>query len=294
MSEYLKGLLLTVVGVLIITPDSLLIRLLEADSWTVIFWRNSLSGLAIFIGLLIYYRGDFFKKMRGIGWAGLIMGVIWALGTFCFVYSIQNTLVANTLFIVSTSPIFAALIAWLILGEIVSRRTWLTIAFSLCGIAIIAWGSLEGDGQGSIVGDLAALVTALAVAISFSIARRNRSVSMIPAIGLSSIMAGLVAFPLAMPIAESIDKAVPILLLGLVVAPIGMSLLVIGPRYLPAADVSLLLLLEAVLGPLWVWWMLKEFPGIYTLIGGAFVLLTLAISNAIPLIKRQTHRPHQR
>ena len=287
MSEYLKGLILTVIGVLVITPDSLLIRLIEADSWTVIFWRNSLSGLAILLGLLVYYRRGFLKKIIGIGWAGLAMGIIWALGTFCFVFSIQNTLVANTLFIVSTSPIFAALIAWLVLREAVTRRTWLTIAFSLAGIAIIAWGSMGEDSQGSIIGDLAALVTALAVAISFSIARRNRSISMIPAIGISSVIAGAVAFPFAAPLAESADKIVPIVLIGLLVAPIGASLLVIGPRYLPAADVSLLLLLEAVLGPLWVWWMLDEFPGSYTLIGGAFVLLTLAISNAVALVSRR-------
>jgi len=287
MSEYLKGLIITVIGVLVITPDSLLIRLIEADSWTVIFWRNSLSGLAILLGLLVYYRRGFLKKILGIGWAGLAMGIIWALGTFCFVFSIQNTLVANTLFIVSTSPIFAALIAWLVLREAVTRRTWLTIAFSLAGIAIIAWGSMGEDSQGSIIGDLAALVTALAVAISFSIARRNRSISMIPAIGISSVIAGAVAFPFAAPLAESADKIVPIVLIGLLVAPIGASLLVIGPRYLPAADVSLLLLLEAVLGPLWVWWMLDEFPGSYTLIGGAFVLLTLAISNAVALVRRR-------
>ena len=87
MSEYLKGLIITVIGVLVITPDSLLIRLIEADSWTVIFWRNSLSGVAILLGLLFYYRRDFLKKMLGIGWAGVVMGIIWALGTFCFIYS---------------------------------------------------------------------------------------------------------------------------------------------------------------------------------------------------------------
>ena len=292
MNEYIKGLLITLTGVLVITPDSLLIRLIEADSWTVIFWRNSLSGLTILLGLLVYYRRDFLRQLLSIGWAGLIMGVIWALGTFCFVYSIQTTLVANTLFIVSTSPIFAALISWLILREAVTRRTWLTIAFSLVGIAIIAWGSTEDDSQGSLIGDLAAMGTALAVAISFSIARRNRSISMIPAIGISSIFAGLVAFPLAAPLAESADKVWPILLIGLIVAPIGASLLVIGPRYLPAADVSLLLLLEAVIGPLWVWWMLKEFPGIYTLVGGAFVLLTLLVSNTVPLLRRRPPLSH--
>ena len=292
MNEYIKGLLITLTGVLVVTPDSLLIRLIEADSWTVIFWRNSLSGLTILVGLLLYYRRDFLRQLLSIGWAGLIMGVIWALGTICFVYSIQTTLVANTLFIVSTSPIFAALIAWLILREAVTQRTWLTIAFSLIGIAIIAWGSTEDGSQGSLIGDFAAMGTALAIAISFSIARRNRLISMIPAIGISSIVAGLIAFPLAAPLVQSADKVWPILLIGLIVAPIGSCLLVIGPRYLPAADVSLLLLLEAVLGPLWVWWMLKEYPGIYTLVGGAFVLLTLLISNMVPLLRRRASLAH--
>lgn len=287
MNDYLKGLLITVIGVLIITPDSLLIRLVETDSWTIIFWRSTLSGLAIMLGLLLYYRQSFLQKIRGIGWAGLAMAFIWAFGTICFVYSIQTTLVANTLFIISTSPIFAALIAWLVLRETVSRRTWLTIGFSLVGISIIAWGSLRGGGQGSLIGDLAALGTAIAVAITFSIARHNRAISMIPAIGISSLIAGAIAFPLAAPLAEVADKALPIILLGLVVAPIGTSLMVIGPRYLPAADVSLLLLLEAILGPLWVWWMLSEYPGVYTLVGGAFVLLTLAISNVVALTRRR-------
>ena len=287
MSDYLKGLLITVIGVLIITPDSLLIRLVETDSWTIIFWRSTLSGLAIVLGLLLYYRQNFLQKILGIGWAGLAMAIIWAFGTICFVYSIQTTLVANTLFIISTSPIFAALIAWLVLREAVSRRTWLTIGFSLAGISIIAWGSLRGGGQGSLIGDLAALGTAIAVAITFSIARHNRGISMIPAIGISALIAGAVAFPFAAPLVEVADKALPIILLGVVVAPIGTSLMVIGPRYLPAADVSLLLLLEAILGPLWVWWMLSEYPGIYTLVGGAFVLLTLAISNAVALMRRR-------
>ena len=287
MSDYLKGLLITVIGVLIITPDSLLIRLVETDSWTIIFWRSTLSGLAIVLGLLLYYRQNFLQKILGVGWAGLAMAIIWAFGTICFVYSIQTTLVANTLFIISTSPIFAALIAWLVLREAVSRRTWLTIGFSLAGISIIAWGSLRGGGQGSLIGDLAALGTAIAVAITFSIARHNRGISMIPAIGISALIAGAVAFPFAAPLVEVADKALPIILLGVVVAPIGTSLMVIGPRYLPAADVSLLLLLEAILGPLWVWWMLSEYPGIYTVVGGAFVLLTLAISNAVALMRRR-------
>ena len=283
MNDYQKGLLITITGVLVITPDSLLIRLLDTDSWTTMFWRNFLSGVVIMLGLWVYYRSDFLQQVKSIGRAGLLMSVVWAVGTFCFIYSVKTTLVANTLFIVSISPVFAALIAWLVLKEPVSKHTWLTIIATLTGIGIIAYGSMEPGGQGNVLGDIAALGTAIAVAISFSIARHRKSVSMIPALGISSLLAGLVALPFSTALDISMETMIPAALLGLFIAPVGASLLVIGPRYLPAADVSLLILLEAVLAPLWVWWALGEFPGHYTLVGGGLVLMTLAISNSISL-----------
>ncbi len=176
MNNYLKGLLITLAGVLVITPDSLLIRLIEGNSWTVIFWRNFLSGVVITLGLAIYYRGQFLNKLADIGFSGLALAFIWAISTLCFVFSIKNTAVANTLFIVSTSPVFAALIAWLVLREKVSKRTWLTIVGCLFGIGIIAFGSLGDTGNASIKGDLAGLGAAIAIAIIFSIARYSRGV----------------------------------------------------------------------------------------------------------------------
>lgn len=251
------------------------------------FWRNFLGGVMVLLGLLLYHRGGFVREMKSVGQAGLWMALIWALGTFCFIYSVKTTLVANTLFIVSISPIFAALIAWLVLKEPVSLRTWLTILATLTGIGIIAYGSMKPGGQGNVLGDVAALGTALAVAISFSIARHHRNISMIPAMGLSALFAGLVALPFAAPLMMSPDKIMIVAALGLFVAPAGAALLIIGPRYLPAADVSLLILLEAVLAPLWVWWALKEFPGHYTLVGGALVLLALTVSNGLLLLTRR-------
>lgn len=283
MNDYLKGLLITISGVLIITPDSLLIRLLNVDSWATMFWRNFLSGIVVMLALLLYYRSDFLRQLSSVGRSGMLMALVWAAGTFCFIYSVKTTLVANTLFIVSISPIFAALIAWLVLKEPVSKRTWLTIISTLIGIGIIAYGSLTPDGQGNLLGDLAALGTALAVAISFSIARRHKHISMIPAMGVSNLFAGLIALPFSASLALTTETVIPVAILGLFVAPVGAALLIIGPRYLPAADVSLLILLEAVIAPLWVWWMLNEFPGHYTLVGGALVLVALVVSNGVSI-----------
>ncbi len=292
MNSYLKGFLITLTGVLVITPDALLIRLIEGNSWTVMFWRGLLSGTMITFGLLLYYRKDFWPKLKGVGWPGLALAVIWGISSLCFVYSIKHTLAANTVFIVSTAPVFAALIAWLVLKEKVSTHTWLTIGACLFGIGIIAYGSIapshgQTTAQGSIIGDLAALGAAIAVAITFSIARRYRNVSMIPAMALSAFIAAAIAWPFSAPVVQNSTNFIAIALIGLVVAPLGASLLSIGPRYIPAADVSLLLLLEAVLGPIWVWWVLNEVPNKTTFVGGTFVLLTLFISNTIALLRRR-------
>ncbi len=276
--DRLKGLLITLAGVLIITPDSLLVRLISADHWTVLFWRGLLSGAMILLTLVLRQRAEFLPKTLAIGRMGLLLAVLFSLGTVSFIISLRLTTAANTLFIVSSAPIFAAIMARAFLSESVSRRTWLTIAFSLAGILIIALGS-AGGGPGSLWGDLAALVTAVSIACTFTIARRYRNVSMVPAMGLSGLVTAMIALPLAQPLMVSASDSLCLSAMGLVVIPLAFSLMTIGPRYLPAPEVSLILLLEAVLGPLLVWLVLHEHPGNASLIGGAVVLGTLFLAN---------------
>lgn len=293
MSEtggYLRGLAITLFGVIVISPDTLLIRLIDADHWSQLFWRGTLSGLAVLVGAAIVTRGAALRALRTPGAAGLAMIAVYAAGNIGFVYSATHTLVANTLFLLATSPVFAALIAWGVLREPVGVRTILTIAVVLAGIAVIASGSLGGGG-GTLAGDLAALGTALAMATSFSIARYNRGRSMVPFIGLGAILAGAVAGLMAPTLALPRDDWVWMGLMGLWVVPVAFACLTTGPRYLPAADVGLLMLLEAVFGPLLVWWVLGENPGPRTLSGGAIVLGALVASNLWALHRRRAQSP---
>jgi len=282
MSIYAKGFLITILGVLVISPDTLLIRLIDADTFTQLFWRGILSGSAVLLGYWAFTRQSLLTSLRATGWSGVWITLIFSLGTLCFVYSVTHTLVANTLFITSTSPVFAALISLFVLREKISLRTWLTIAATLFGIAIIASGSVNG-GAGTVSGDLAALGGAISLAMTFSIARARRVASMVPATGVAGLLSGMIAIPLAPTLAVPADDIVWMGLLGLLVVPLGFALLATGPRYLPAPDVSLLLLLEAIIGPLLVWLVLAEYPGTHTLIGGAVVLSAMTISNLIAL-----------
>jgi len=282
MSPYLKGFLITFLGVVIISPDVLLIRLIDAHVYTQLFWRGTLSGTAILLFYLATTRQEFVPNLRALGWPGLWIVTIFTAGTFCFVYSATHTLAANTLFISSTTPAFAALISVVFLSEKVPARTWAAIIVSLGGIAIIASGSSASAG-GSLDGDLAALGAAVAMAAVFSIARANRTASMVPAMGLAGLATGFVAMLLAPTLMVPSDSTLWVALLGLIVVPVGFGLLTTGTRYLPAPDVSLLLLLEAIFGPFLVWLVLAESPGSRTFVGGAVVLGAMAFSNLVVL-----------
>lgn len=288
LSTHARGLLITGLGVLVITPDSLLIRLVSADQWTLLFWRGLFSAIGMQIALLILFRRRTWREIRQIGVAGALLAGIFGIGTVTFVVSITHTTAANTLFIVSTSPLFAAIAAWVLMREPVSPRTWGAIGFSLFGIGVIASG---GIGYGTLVGNLSALATAVILGLSFAMVRLHRARNMVPAMGLSGLVTALVALPLAQPFAPAALDFGVLLIMGLVMLPLSFGLMFIGPRYIPAPEVGLVLLLEAVLGPLWVWLALGEDPGVRTLVGGAIVLATLVVHSAISLWRSSPPAP---
>ncbi len=282
MTEQTKGLLITVAGVLAITPDGLLVRLVSVDEWTILFWRGALSALAIACGLLLVHRRNVALHFRLIGKTGLLLAVIFALGNIAFIVSLSLTTVANTLFITSSAPIWAALFSRVFLGEAVASRTWVAIGFALFGIGVIASGD-NSLGEDSWRGDLSALGAAFSMAATFILARKARAVSMVPAMVVAELMTAAMVLPLATPFAVQGLDVLWLGLMGLVVLSLGSALMTMGPRYLPAPEVGLLMLLEAVLSPLLVWSVVGESPGTNTLIGGAIVLLTLVILNVVNL-----------
>ncbi len=286
----LKGALITGAGVLALSPDGLLIRLAQTDDWTLLFWRGLLSGLAIFAGLAVLHRGALTETVRAIGATGLWLAACFTVVSVLFIVSISSTTVANTLFITNTAPLFAALVSHFALREPVSRATWAAIGFALLGIALMASESVARGGD-SVLGDLAALGAALAMAATVLLARKGRARSMVPAMGLAGLTTAAVSLPLAAPLSVA-PQAVPyVALMGLVVLPLGFGLVTIGPRYLPAPQVSLLLLGEAVVGPFLVWLALGESPGALGLLGGAIVLAALACAEwRRPAPSNWTHR----
>jgi drug/metabolite transporter (DMT)-like permease len=198
-----------------------------------------------------------------------------AVASGSFVAALNHASVARVLFIQALSPVLAALLARMLLGERISRRTALALAVAAAGVALMV-GTPEGS---SIVGDALSLLIALAFALALVITRHRRDVSMAPATCLSQLFLLVVFLPLASPAEVGSDDLLFLVLLGGGQIALGLACLVIGARLIPAAQVGLITLLEIVLGPLWVWLALSERPSATTLLGGAIVIAAIVIQS---------------
>ncbi|MGB0572672.1 MAG: DMT family transporter [Alphaproteobacteria bacterium] len=281
--NHLKGIAITAAGVVILSPDGLITSLIAADIRTSLFWRGLLLGIAMTLFLLVRYRGDV-KRIVGRlrRRADLAVAVLFAASSVGWVTAITLTSVANTLFIVACTPLFAAMLARIFLGERVPRRTLLTIIIAIGAMAVIF---AEGLGRGDLGGNLAAVATAFVWAGMVVVLSHAQIEDPAPAMALSGYMVAAVALIVAPTISIIALDMLWLGLLGFVVLPISFFMIMLGPRHLPAAEVSLIMLLEAVLGPIWAWWFIDETPTPLSLIGGAVIVGTLAIHFTIGLGK---------
>ena len=273
LSDRAKGILMSMVGVAVLSPDSLLIRLAGLDDYTLIFYRGLFPACTITLILWLHYRADFVPALLRIGWAGLLNGVLFAMVNISFISAIQRTSVANTLLFLSSAPIFAALLSLVILRENQRPSTWLIIAISLLSIFIIGWGSYCSHG---LVGDLFALGCALVTAASAVLVRYRKEVDLVPSVILGSLLTAAYALTQALELAVTPVQLLYVAIIGFVLVPFAFIILTIAPRYANSAEVQLVYLLESILGPLWVWLVIRETPPLNTIVGGSMLLISVA------------------
>jgi len=272
-------MLLTLAAVFILSPDALLVRLISADAWTLLFWRGLLSGSTLLITLLFLYRQQLLQMFRATGRFGLLSATTAATGNIFFVSSLVQTTAANTLVILAATPLLAALGSRIFIKETIPRRTWLAISTAFLGIVILFSGSLASQ---SVFGDLLACCAACCWAGTLVIVRAARPLNMIPANAFGNLMvAPLVLLGGAAPLSVSAHDFGLLLVLGVLVLPLSYALITLAPRLLPAPEVSLTLLLETLLGPFWVWLVVDESPALATLAGGALILGTLVVHTLV-------------
>lgn len=272
---------MTFTAVVILSPDALLVRLIHCDVWTLLFWRCLLTSAMQAIFLAVCYRQQFIQSFLNIGRIGLLSAGVVTTGSFFFVNSLKHTAAANTLIILAATPLFSSLLSWLFLRDKIARRTWAAIAICFGGILLIFSGSLS---SGLLLGDLLALGATLMWAGNLVILRRGKAVNMIPA----NLLGNLMVVPItllagAAPLSVTPEDMTYLVILGGIVLPVSFTLITIGPRYLPAPEVSLILLTETILGPIWVWLALNEVPQATTLLAGLLIVATLAIHTMTSL-----------
>ena len=280
LSDQKKGSLLAFIAVMFITPDSLFIRLSSVDTWSLVFYRGIIPFFTVLIGMLIIYRINFFKMLFVSGYHGLIYIVTFSITNITFVVSVQNTNVANTLVMIAMAPMLSAILGAIFLKEIPDKKTWVAIAITFIAAVYIFYDSLK---LGSIYGDILGFVTAVGLAVGAVTIRSAKSKNLVPAAVVGKLFVAIFAmFFIESYILTGQDLfIVPLMCIMCVAIPFVM--VTIAPRFIPAEEVNLFFLLETIIGPCWVWRVIKEQPSIEIMQGGLIIILTIATHSYFKL-----------
>lgn len=257
----------------------LILRHIEhATEWQIVFFRTGSLSLALLCFVLLRNPSDFLASLVRIGFWGLVASVLFAAMQTLFVFSLSNTTVANTVFILSSGPLLTAALARIVLGERVDMRTWGILALAVLGIALMVGDSLS---SGNLLGNLAAVGGSMCFACLVVILRAKRQIDMMPSIVIGGFIAMAVASGMT---GGDLVVTLPDLSLALLwgggVSALVLAFFTIASRHLSGAELTLLMMHEYLLGPFWVWIFINEVPSAMTLLGGAIVL-TGVVAQAV-------------
>jgi len=281
-SDQKKGMLMGFTAVMFITPDSLFIRLASISSWNLIFYRGFIPFSIVSVGLLLIYKFKFIKELFSNGWHGVAYALTFSITNITFVISIENTNVANTLIMIALAPMLSAVISLIFLKEKPDQKTWIAITITTLAVIFIFYDAVDA---GDLLGNALGLLTALGLAVGAVIIRSKKKISLVPSAMIGKLLVALIAFYFADNLnLEGNDLTIVPLMCVMCVA-IPFVLVTLAPRYITAAEVNLFFLLETILGPIWVWLVVKEQPSTETIIGGIVIIVTIAIHSALSLKK---------
>jgi len=277
-----KGSLLAFTAVFLITPDSLFIRLSHIDTWGMLFYRGAIPFVTVLLGLLMIYKTNFFKLLFSVGYPGIVYAVIFAITNITFIISIQNTNVANTLIMIAMAPMISAVLGAFFLKENPDKKTWITIFVTFLAAIYIFYDSIQ---LGNFFGDIFGLITATGLAIGAVVVRSAKDRNLVPSAAVGKLLVAIFAlfFVENFELVETDIYIVPLMCILCVAIPF--VLVTIAPRFITAAEVNLFFLLETIIGPIWVWLVIKEQPSLETIQGGIIIIVAIAIHSYMSLKK---------
>ena len=280
LSDQKKGSLLAFIAVMFITPDSLFIRLSNVDTWGLVFYRGLIPFLSVFFVMLFIYKLDFFKMLITSGYHGIIYVSTFSITNITFVVSIQNTNVANTLVMIATAPMLSAILGAIFLKEPPDKKTWISIIITFLAIIYIFSDSFK---LGNFYGDVLGFITAIGLAVGAVTIRSGKTKNLVPAAVVGKLFVAIFALFFIESFVLAGQDLIIVPLMCILCVAIPFVLVTIAPRFIPAAEVNLFFLLETIIGPIWVWLIIKEQPSVETLQGGVVIIATIAIHSFLKL-----------
>ena len=276
LSNQKKGSLLAFTAVIFITPDSLLIRLSNIETWGMLFYRGAIPFLVVLSGLLFFYKKNFIKALINVGYVGIFYILSFSVCNITFIVSIQNTNVANTLIMIALAPMLSAILGAIFLKEMPDKKTWIAILITLFAVLYIFNDSLQ---IGNFFGNFMGLITASGLAINAVLIRSAKDRDLLPSAVIGKLCVAIFAFFFVDSFALNGSDMIYIPLMCVICVALPFVLVTIAPRFIPAEEVNLFFLMETILGPIWVWLVIKEQPSLETIIGGTIIIVTIGIHS---------------
>jgi drug/metabolite transporter (DMT)-like permease len=271
------GIFLSIIGVMILTPDTMVMRFSNLDQWPLMGWRGVLMGVTLMLIWLFILKPSVEKELRTLySWKGVVVIFAFSINSIFFTLGILETSVMLVLTALATMPVFAAILSSFMLKEAQGWLGWLTIIAAMVGvtIAVSDGNNAIGQPEGSIIlGALFGAITAFGLALTFTMARKYPDLAVLPAGAIGALVSGIIGFALSS--VEGVFNAPiwTVLCMGVIILPVSFTCLIIAPRYTTSAIVSLIMLL---FGPFWVWIGIGERPSIMMIFGSFLVLVVIA------------------
>ena len=276
----IPGPLLIFLGAFCLSFGGLIVKSFESTNlWQILFWRQAFFAIVVALYLLISYKKNFFKSFYNSGLSGFIAGFILSIGFSAYVFSMYTTTVANTNFIITTETIFFAVFGYLFLKEKINLITFISIIIGMLGVLLILGSSLSIQSNEQLIGNIVAFLTPISLVILVIIIRKSPNVDMVPAQFIAGVFSAIIGYFIAGELSISSHDLFLASLAGFFQIGFGFILITIGSQTTPSATVGILMLTEAVFGPLWAWLFISETPTLSVLIGGGIIMFSILLQS---------------
>ena len=276
----IPGPLMVFLGAFCLSFGGLIVKSFESTNlWQILFWRQTFFAIMVALYLLVSYKKNIFKTFYNSGLSGFIAGFVLSIGFSAYVFSMYNTTVANTNFIITTETIFLAAFGYFFLKEKINLITFFSIIFGMSGVLLILGSSLSIQTNEQLFGNLVAFLAPIALAIFVIIIRKSPNVDMVPAQFIAGVFSAIVGYLIVGNLSISPHDLFLASMAGFFQIGLGFILITIGSQTTPSAVVGVLMLTEAVFGPLWAWLFINETPPISVLIGGGIIILSILLQS---------------